>query len=86
MLVLAITHSAVRAGIVAFARGVPAALFLLPAGLAADRYDRRTLMIVAGALLGAVSARATVAVFVAFALVLALWGTVSPALRGVSRV
>lgn len=35
----------------------------------------------AGALLGAVSARATIAVFAAFALVLALWGTLSPAIR-----
>jgi hypothetical protein len=37
--------------------------------------------LVAGALLGAVSARATIAVFAAFALVLALWGTLSPAIR-----
>jgi hypothetical protein len=35
----------------------------------------------AGALLGAVSARATVAVFVAIALVLAVWGTLSPSIR-----
>jgi hypothetical protein len=35
----------------------------------------------AGVLLGAVSARATVAVFAAFALALALWGTLSPAVR-----
>jgi hypothetical protein len=35
----------------------------------------------AGALLGSVSARATVAVFAAFALVLAVWGTVSPSIR-----
>ena len=37
----------------------------------------------AGALLGAVSSRATVAVFAAFALALALWGTLSPSLRHV---
>jgi hypothetical protein len=37
--------------------------------------------LVAGVLLGAASARATVAVFAAFALVLALWGTLSPAIR-----
>jgi hypothetical protein len=35
----------------------------------------------AGVLLGVVSARATVAVFAAFALVPALWGTLSPAIR-----
>jgi MFS family permease len=35
----------------------------------------------AGALLGAVSARATIAVFAAVALVLAIWGTLSPSLR-----
>jgi MFS family permease len=35
----------------------------------------------AGVLLGSVSARATVAVFATFGLVLALWGTLSPAIR-----
>lgn len=35
----------------------------------------------AGVLLGAVSARATIAVFAAFALVLAVWGTISPSIR-----
>ena len=35
----------------------------------------------AGVLLGAVSARATVAVFAGLGLVLALWGTLSPAIR-----
>jgi hypothetical protein len=35
----------------------------------------------AGVLLGAVSARATIAVFAAFGLVLAVWGTLSPAIR-----
>ena len=33
-------------------------------------------------LLGTVSERATIAVFAAFGLVLALWGTLSPAIRG----
>ena len=37
--------------------------------------------LVAGLLLGAVSARATVAFFALFGLVLALWGTLSPAIR-----
>lgn len=47
LLVLAITHSPAKAGIVAFARTLPWAVFALPAGLAADRWDRRRLMILA---------------------------------------
>ncbi len=47
LLVLAITHSPAKAGIVAFARTLPWALFALPAGLAADRWSRRRLMIAA---------------------------------------
>jgi MFS family permease len=47
LLVLAITHSPTKAGIVGFARNLPLALFALPAGLAADRWNRRRLMIVA---------------------------------------
>jgi hypothetical protein len=47
LLVLAVTHSAAKAGVVAFARTVPLALFALPAGLAADRWNRKVLMIVA---------------------------------------
>jgi MFS family permease len=50
LLVLALTHSAVKAGLVSFARTAPAALFAIPAGLAADRWNRRTLMIAADAL------------------------------------
>jgi MFS family permease len=49
LLVLALTHSAAKAGIVAFARGVPSALFLIPAGVFADRHHRKTLMIAADA-------------------------------------
>jgi hypothetical protein len=37
--------------------------------------------LVAGVLLGAVSARATIALFAAFGLVLAMWGTLSPSIR-----
>jgi hypothetical protein len=37
--------------------------------------------LVAGVLLGAVSARATIAVFAGFGLVLAMWGTLSPSIR-----
>jgi hypothetical protein len=40
----------------------------------------------AGLLLGAVSARATVAVFAAIGLGLALWGTLSPAIRLAPRL
>jgi MFS family permease len=47
LLVLAVTQSPAKAGIVAFARTLPAALFALPAGLAADRWSRRRLMIAA---------------------------------------
>jgi MFS family permease len=46
LLVLALTHSAAQAGIVGFARIVPWALFGFVAGVAADRLDRKRLMIV----------------------------------------
>jgi MFS family permease len=47
LLVLAVTHSPAKAGIVAFARSLPSVLFALPAGLAADHWSRRRLMIAA---------------------------------------
>ena len=47
LLVLAVTHSAAQAGLVAFARALPAVLFALPAGVAADRWNRKWLMIAA---------------------------------------
>jgi hypothetical protein len=47
LLVLAVTGSAAKAGVVAFARTLPLALFALPAGLLADRWNRRRLMITA---------------------------------------
>jgi MFS family permease len=47
LLVLAVTHSPAKAGIVGFARSLPWVLFALPAGLAADRWSRRRLMILA---------------------------------------
>jgi hypothetical protein len=49
LLVLAVTGSAAKAGVVAFARTLPWLLFTLPAGVAADRWDRRRLMIAADA-------------------------------------
>lgn len=60
LLVLALTGSAAQAGVVAFARLLPIALFALPAGLAADRWPRRRLIIGAHAVRGvAVGALAT---------------------------
>src|SRR6266545_2638778 len=47
LLVLAVTDSAAKAGIVSFARILPLAPFALPAGLAADRWSRKWLMIAA---------------------------------------
>ena len=47
LLVLALTHSAAKAGIVATARALPLWLFALPSGLAADRFSRKRLMILA---------------------------------------
>ena len=45
LLVLSLTGSSAKAGLVAFARLLPSALFALPAGLAADRWNRRRVMI-----------------------------------------
>jgi MFS family permease len=45
LLVLALTHSPAKAGLVGFARIVPYALFALPAGVAVDRFNRKRLMI-----------------------------------------
>jgi MFS family permease len=45
LLVLALTGSAADAGLVTFARVLPFALFGLVAGIAADRYDRRRVML-----------------------------------------
>ena len=47
MLVLALTGSAAQAGVVAFARALSLTLFALPAGVLADRWNRRRLMIAA---------------------------------------
>jgi MFS family permease len=56
LLVLALTHSAVKAGLVSFARTAPVAILAIPAGLAADRWNRRALMIAADALRAAAMA------------------------------
>ncbi|MDE3133917.1 MAG: MFS transporter, partial [Acidobacteriota bacterium] len=57
LLVLSLTGSAARAGVVGLAKWLPLALFSLPAGLLADRVDRKHLMIACDALrlLGAAS-------------------------------
>ena len=47
LLVLAVTHSPAKAGIVGFAGLLPHGLFGLPAGVAADRWNRKRLMIAA---------------------------------------
>ncbi len=45
LLVLALTHSAAKAGVVGFAKALPFVVFALPAGVVADRVDRRRLML-----------------------------------------
>ena len=46
---LAVTGSAAKAGVVSFARTLPWALLALPAGVVADRWNRKRLMIAAEA-------------------------------------
>src|SRR6185312_2918983 len=46
LLILAITHSAAQAGIVAACGSLPRFLFALPAGALVDRWDRKRVMIV----------------------------------------
>src|SRR4029077_20081832 len=45
LLVLSLTHSAPKAGLVAFARLLPSPLLVLLAGALADRRDRRRIML-----------------------------------------
>lgn len=47
LLVLALTGSPARAGLVGFAKTLPIAVLALPAGVVADRVDRRRLMVAA---------------------------------------
>jgi MFS family permease len=49
LLVLAVTHSPAQAGVVGFARVLPQAVLSLPAGVLADRVDRKRVMIGADA-------------------------------------
>ena len=64
LLVLALTHSAVEAGVVSFARAAPMAVLAIPAGVAADHWSRRALMI------GADAVRAAALAVLALTLVL----------------
>ena len=52
LLVLATTGSATKAGVVMFARLLPSAVFAIPAGVAADRWNRKRLMIGADVIRG----------------------------------
>jgi hypothetical protein len=52
LLVLAVTGSPARAGVVGFARIAPIAALTLVAGVAADRFDRRRVMVAADAVRG----------------------------------
>jgi predicted MFS family arabinose efflux permease len=49
LLVLSLTHSPAKAGLVSFARLLPAPLLALAAGVAADRFDRRRIMLASDA-------------------------------------
>ncbi len=49
LLVLAITHSPAQAGLVAALRGLPYAIFILPAGVLIDHWDRKRVMILCDA-------------------------------------
>lgn len=61
LLTLAVTHSAAKAGYVGAVIFLPLLVFSLPAGVAADRFDRRTLMI-ASDIAGAASVGALAAI------------------------
>jgi MFS family permease len=62
LLVLALTHSPAKAGAVAFVRLLPSAVFGLLAGVAADRWNRKWLMIWADAVRAVVVAALAVAI------------------------
>jgi MFS family permease len=81
LLVLATTHSAVRAGLVGFANQVPVLAFYLPAGVLVDRHDRRVIMAVSSVVGGLALASVPVAIaigtisFAQILIVAALAGT-----------
>ncbi len=63
LLVLALTHSPAKAGVVGLAATLPLPLLALPAGMLADHFDRKRLMLVCDALRAAALAALTIAVF-----------------------
>src|SRR5262245_20234757 len=64
LVVLSLTHSPPKAGLVAFARLLPSPLFGLPAGALADRRDRRRIMLAAD--VGRAAAMGALALVIAF--------------------
>ncbi|MFY1705728.1 MFS transporter [Micromonospora sp. WMMA1923] len=95
LLVLALTGSATAAGLVALAEGIALVVVLLPAGLVADRWDRRGIMLVteAGSLAGlaaigvlALTGHASVLTVAALAAVVAgLGAALQPAAAAATR-
>ena len=75
LLVLALTHSPAKAGLVGLAATLPLPLLALPAGMLADHFDRKRLMLACDAIRAAALAALTVAVFagqVAFGVIAAV--------------
>src|SRR4051794_33456179 len=62
LLVLGLGHGSAEAGLVSFARLAPFAIVGLPAGLAADRWNRRRLMVGADAVRAAAIAALAIAI------------------------
>ena len=63
LLVLALTHSPAKAGVVGLAATLPLPLLALPAGMLADHFDRKRLMLSCDAVRAAALAALTIAVF-----------------------
>ncbi|HSC03792.1 MAG TPA: MFS transporter [Solirubrobacteraceae bacterium] len=75
LLVLALTSSPAKAGLVGLAATLPVPLLALPAGMLADHFDRKRLMLTCDAIRAAALAVLTIAVFsggVAFGVVVAV--------------
>jgi len=63
LLVLALTHSPAKAGVVGLAATLPLPLLALPAGMLADHFDRKRLMLACDGVRAAALAALTIAVF-----------------------
>jgi len=63
LLVLSLTHSPAKAGLVAFARLLPLPLLALAAGVLADRFDRRRIMLASDAVRAAAMALLAVVIW-----------------------